>query len=138
MNIAFIGLGAVGREVLSCLAGNATGVRVLGALVERPAQRRECYAFERIEELLEARPDLVVECARQHVLKELGPRVLETAPTLLGGCCGRARGRSTEAAMRRPRCAARLFIPAGSSRYGPWPLRGRQGSRRSCTPARTA
>lgn len=118
MKIALIGLGAVGQALVTFLAASGAGVQVLGALVSQ--QKKEPGAvfptFGRLEALLETGPDLVVECARQHVLKELGPRVLEGGVNLLAASAGALADASTEAVMRQAALSglAQLFIPAGA------------------------
>jgi len=116
MKVAFLGLGAVGREVLRYLAATETQVAVLGALVAHPGQRRECAAFVTLDEILAAGPDLVVECARQHVLEDAGPRVLRSGTSLVVASVGAL---ASEEAFERLRSAAdagaaQIFVPAGA------------------------
>lgn len=116
MKIALIGLGAIGQALVKCLAASGAGVQVLGALVARPEKRRDaaCPVFGRLEELLEAEPDLVIECARQQVLQELGPRVLVSGRSLLATSAGALAEPSTHNVLSEAarEGGSQLFIPA--------------------------
>lgn len=116
MNVAFVGLGAIGQEVLKCLAAGGAQVGVLGALVAHPERSRGCTAFSTVDELLAANPDLVVECARQHVLEAAGPRVLGSGKSLIVASVGAL---ASEEVFERLRSAAdagaaQIFVPAGA------------------------
>src|SRR5690606_7215875 len=114
--VAFIGLGAIGREVLRHLSGAQSQVQVLGALVHDAGRRRECATFGSLESLLEAAPDLVIECARQHVLADLGPRILTSGTSMLPASVGALAAPSTHDALKRAAQAggSRMVIPAGA------------------------
>jgi aspartate dehydrogenase len=118
MNIALIGLGAIGQELVKYLATADAAVRVMGALVASPTKRREpsCRIYSSIEELLQARPDLVVECSRQNALQELGPRVLRAGIDLLAASAGALAQRATYDALQQAALTggAQLSIPAGA------------------------
>jgi aspartate dehydrogenase len=116
VKIALLGLGAVGEEVLRHLAAINAPVRVLGALVAHPQRSRPCATFGSLEALLESHPDLVVECARQPVLENLGPRILASGKNLVLSSVGALAAEAThekltEAAQQG---GARMFIPAGA------------------------
>jgi aspartate dehydrogenase len=116
MQIAFVGLGAIGHEVLRRLCAAQGPVRVLGALTAHPEWRRPCATFDSLDALLEASPDLVVECARQHVLQELGPRILASGRNMVISSVGALAAEAThETLMRAAESgSARVFIPAGA------------------------
>lgn len=114
MKVAFIGLGAIGQAVLRCLDG--ADVEVTGALVTNQQRPRACNAFASPDALVASRPDLVVECARQHVLAELGPTILRGGIDLLASSVGALASPETEQALESAAKAgsARLYLPAGA------------------------
>ena len=116
MKIAFIGLGAIGRETMRCLAASESRVRVLGALVAHPDRERQCATFSTVQQLLDAKPDLVVECARQHVLREVGVPILAGGVSLVIASVGALADESTFEALRNAAEAggAQIFVPAGA------------------------
>ena len=118
LTIALIGLGAIGKEVVARLAASGAPVRVAAALVARADGRAHagCPVVSDFEQLIAARPDLVIECARQHVLKALGVRVLTSGASLIAASAGAL---ADEAACNALQEAAQvggsqLFIPAGA------------------------
>lgn len=118
MKVAMIGLGAIGQAFVKCLTASGASVRVLGALVARPGEKRDspCPIFADLETLLQTGPDLVIECARQSVLRDLGPRVLASGRSLLATSAGALAEPSTHDALRDAARAgsSQLFIPAGA------------------------
>lgn len=118
MRIALIGLGAIGQALLGCLAGQAADVRVAGALVRRPERHGDspCPVFTRLGDLLDARPDLVIECASQRALHEHGTAVLASGAELLIASCGALADAQLLARLRDAceRGSARIHIPAGA------------------------
>jgi aspartate dehydrogenase len=116
VRIALVGLGAIGQEVLRRLAAGAVQVQVTGALVAHPERSRACAAFSRVEQLLDSAPDLVVECARQHVLREVGAPVLAAGRSMLVASVGAlADERTYEALMSAAqRGGAQILVPAGA------------------------
>lgn len=118
MKVAMIGLGAIGQAFVRCLSASGASVQVLGALVARPQEKRDsaCPIFTDLETLLETGPDLVVECARQPVLRDLGPRVLASSRSLLATSAGALAEASTHDALAAAARAgsSQLFIPAGA------------------------
>ena len=116
MRIAFVGLGAVGQAVLRRLAGYEASIEVAGALVADGERKRPCATFETLDALLRADPELVVECARQHVLESVGPRVLSSGVNMVICSVGALASEGTHDALR---CAAmsgdaQVFVPAGA------------------------
>jgi aspartate dehydrogenase len=116
MKIAFVGLGAIGEAVLRCLSSADPSIEVLGALVAAPARARACRVFSSVDALLEARPEVVVECARQPVLKAVGPRILRSGTTLIAASVGALAEEClllalTEAAQSG---GGQLVVPAGA------------------------
>ena len=83
MQTVIIGLGAIGRMIVDRLAGEKSPVRLQGVLVRpaRAAEAREELAsdiavFTSAEDVIEAKPDMVVECAGQAALKQYGETLL--------------------------------------------------------------
>lgn len=116
MKVAFVGLGAIGQQVLKCVAASGAQAEVVGALVAHPERTRVCAAFSTVEALLAAKPDLVVECARQHVLEAVGPHILRGGRSLVVASVGAL---AAEEVLDRLRSAAdasaaQIFIPAGA------------------------
>lgn len=118
LTVAFVGLGTIGEEVVKHLEAYRPSVRVLGALVTSPAKRRNatCPIFSSLEDLLASGPDLVVECSRQHALRELGAKILLAGKDLLAASAGALADSTTCDALRRAAVTggAQLFIPAGA------------------------
>ena len=117
LTIAFIGFGAIGGEVAKILAHDA-GVRIAGALVARPGEPRASgiRVFSSVAELVETRPDFVIECARQQALNTYGPQVLASGLSLIAASVGAlAEERTLDALMQAATSGgAQLFIPAGA------------------------
>jgi aspartate dehydrogenase len=109
-------MGAVGQQVLRCLTAGGAPVRIVGALVAERARPRACAVFTDLEALLAAGPDLVVECARQHVAADLGPRVLRSGRSLLVSSVGALAGDGVYEtfAAAAEEGGSRAFIPAGA------------------------
>jgi aspartate dehydrogenase len=85
MRVGLIGLGAIGRGVLRLL-GPADDVEVVGALVANPHKSREIGSppiCASLEELLEKRPEVIVELAGHGAVKRYGPAVLRAGIDLI-------------------------------------------------------
>lgn len=118
MRIALIGLGAIGQELLGCLSRSGENLVIVGALVAHPAKHvnTPCPIFGELEPLLAARPELVVECARQAALHAYGTRVLAAGIDLLVASVGaladeRLLDACTQAAVQG---RSRMLLPAGA------------------------
>jgi len=118
VRIALIGLGAIGQGVVNCLAQH-TEIDICGALVARPLKPRAqaaCTLFSSLDELVAARPALVVECASQGAIREHGAPVLAAGCDLLASSVGAL---ADEAVFSALYAAARgagtqLFVPSGA------------------------
>jgi len=90
----------------------------VGALVARPERRTHaaCCVFAGLDELLAARPTLVVECASQRALRDLGPKVLASGCDLLATSVGALAEEATHAAVLAAarRAGSRLLVPSGA------------------------
>lgn len=117
MRIALIGLGAIGQGLLDCLA-SAPRIEIAGALVAHPERRSKaaCCIFASLDELLAARPTLVVECASQRSLREHGPKVLAAGCDLLASSVGALANEATLATLGSAARQAdtQLFVPSGA------------------------
>ncbi len=85
MRVGLIGLGAIGRGVLELLS-SSDDIRVVGSLVAQPNKPRPgppVRLCRRIEDLLEMRPDVVVEAAGHAALACYGPLVLRAGIDLV-------------------------------------------------------
>lgn len=84
LRVGLIGLGAVGQGMLRLLAERAHGeFEVVAALVRDQDRIRDCEScslVKTVDELLAARPDVVLEAGGHHALATNGPAVLR------GGC----------------------------------------------------
>jgi aspartate dehydrogenase len=115
VKIAFLGLGAIGEAALRRLSTEPS-VRVVGALVAHPERSRACASFASLDALLESAPDLVVECARQHVLESFAARILSSGRSMVISSVGALATEETHDALKAAAEAggAQLFVPAGA------------------------
>ena len=124
MNVVIIGLGAIGRMIVDGVAGDESPVRLAGVAV-RPARAEEARAelvsdiavFTSPEEIVAARPDMVVECAGQAALRQYGEALLSSGLDLMVVATGALadgdyRARLLAAAEKG---GARLHVPAGAT-----------------------
>ena len=118
LTVAFIGFGAIAGEVVKHLAAHGEDVSIAGALVTQSGRQRavQIRVFASVAELIEARPDLVVECARQQALKEHGAQVLASGLSLIAASVGALADNATLDALTQAAAAggSQLFIPAGA------------------------
>lgn len=124
MQSVIIGLGAIGRMIVHELAGGGSEVCLAGVAV-RPARAAEARAelasevavFTSPEEVIAARPDIVVECAGQAALRQYGETLLAAGIDLMVVATGALadgdyRARLMAAAEKG---GARLLVPAGAT-----------------------
>lgn len=112
LRIAFIGDGSISRAACAAL----TERFVLGPHLMREGCGNGCDRVERLDQLLAARPDLVVECAGHEAVRLHGPAVLRAGVPLMVVSIGALANRETEAALRQAEAegGARLILPAGA------------------------
>lgn len=124
MQTVIIGLGAIGRMVVDGLADNESPVRLLGVLVRPPraaAAREELpphvAVFTSAEEVVAARPDMVVECAGQAALKQYGETLLGGGLDLMVVATGALAGSDYRARLMAAaeKGGSRLHVPAGAT-----------------------
>lgn len=102
--VGLVGYGAIGRVVTDALAG-VPGLALVGAIVHDPHARRTGGGalpfFSRIDQLLECRPRLVLECAGHAALRQHGISVLEAGIELLAASAGALADETRCVAQRR-------------------------------------
>ena len=89
--IGLIGLGHIGGAIVEAAARAPDEMVVVAALVARTGRARVAGAppcVSQVKALLEARPDVVIECASQDALREHGPRVLQAGRDLVPASMG--------------------------------------------------
>ncbi len=124
MQTVIIGLGAIGRMIVDGLADEKSKTRVTG-VAARPARAAEARAelasgiavFTTAEEIVAARPDMVVECAGQAALRQYGETLLAAGLDLMVVATGALadsgyRARLMAAAEKG---GSRLHVPAGAT-----------------------
>lgn len=116
--IALIGFGALGQVLAGELqAGHVPGVEFLGALVTGTAARAGLHqSWTRLDDLLAAEPDLVVEVAGQAALESHAPACLQAGCDVVAASVGALMDASLR--TRLWDCArqgeSRLLIPSGA------------------------
>ena len=117
---AVIGFGAITEEILRCLARLGASQSLVGVLVrpERLAEARSKAGnsfpvVDRLDALLELRPDAVAECAGHGAMRQFGAEVLARGTDLLCASVGVLADRDFAAALMR-HARGRLLIPSGA------------------------
>jgi len=112
LRIAFIGDGAISRAACGVLSANFA----LGPHLVRPGRGNDSEHVEQLEQLLAARPDLVVECAGHEAVRLHGAAVLRAGIPLMIVSIGILADRAMEAELRAAETegSARLILPAGA------------------------
>lgn len=118
MRVGLIGLGAIGRGVIQLLRPD-DDVEVVGALVGDPRKKRRpepppiCGS---LEELLEKRPEVVVEVAGHDALRCFGPQVLSAGVDLIVVSVGALANKDVEQAMLKGarQGGSRAFVASGA------------------------
>jgi aspartate dehydrogenase len=101
MKVAVIGAGAIGGTVArAVLAGEVTGASLAGVVHADPVDPEGLPVIGAEQAVAEA--DLVVECAGQRALAEIGPRVLAAGRELLIASVGALADEALFAALARP------------------------------------
>ena len=118
MRVGLIGLGAIGRGVIQLLKAD-DDVELVCALVGNPRKSRGPGAppiCGSVEELLERRPEVVVEVAGHDALRCYGPRVLSAGIDLIVVSVGALANHDLEDAIRQSAKAggSRVFVASGA------------------------
>jgi aspartate dehydrogenase len=120
MRVGFIGLGAIARGVL-CLARDDDELAFVGALVADPTKPRADnlpLICDTVEELLEKRPEVVVEVGGHAALAAHGPGVLRAGIDLLLVSVGALAEPSVEQAIVEAASAGRSRAIVASGAIG--------------------
>lgn len=113
MKIAVIGFGAIGQFLVNHLKSEPA-IQVVSVLSASPPTGSIPTAAS-IDELLNANPDMVVECAGHQALQQYGPPAMRAGKDLLIASVGALADRSLEEKLKRAAgSGARLLIPAGA------------------------
>jgi aspartate dehydrogenase len=125
LRVGLIGAGHVGRAIAEgCVAGRAGNVLLVGVFTRhhsrfvaggrRPVPVPACGT---IEELLEYRPDVVVEAASAAALAELGPRVLAGGAAIVALSASCLSDPKVERQFRSlvTKTKRNLYIPSGAA-----------------------
>ena len=121
-SLALIGFGAIGEEVLRCLEIRGEASDLLGVLdlkdklpevAHRAAGRFQ--ALDRIEALLDLRPDIVLECAGHSAVRHFGPRVLGRGIDLMIASVGVLADEAVTAQLvNAAQGGAQVWVPSGA------------------------
>ena len=125
MRLAIIGCGAIGSTIARAVDREIIPARLVALhdiVEEKCRELAESLGAQKplvarsLEELLEARPQVVVEAASQEAVKTLGPRILEAGAHLVVLSVGalldpEARDRLLEAAQRG---STEIHVPSGA------------------------
>ncbi|VWB18197.1 aspartate dehydrogenase [Burkholderia lata] len=117
LRLGFIGFGSIGSTAASVLKSEAPGVRIVGVLVQRMRPSTEDISFVvNLPNLLEQRPDLVVECAGHEALAKHGAAVLAAGIDLMVVSVGALADPVLHATLLSAArsSGARLHVPAGA------------------------
>lgn len=125
LRIGMVGLGAIGRALLQCLAAQDAAQRIevvaaldqaAGRMADRPPLLQGATVTSDPDQFWSRSPQLVVECAGHSAVREYGPMVLGRGIDLLMISIGALADQDTEAALRKAADAstARLLLPAGA------------------------
>ena len=118
MRVGLIGLGAIGQGVMQLLRAD-DGVQLVGALIADAAKQREPGGppiYGALEQLLEKRPEVVVEVAGHEALRCFGPQVLSAGVDLIVVSVGALANPELEAAIRQnaQTGGSRVFVASGA------------------------
>ena len=119
--VALIGYGAIAAGVVQTLPRHADGRLAIVGVLARPdgaatarARLGDVPVFARLEDLLGARPDIVVECAGHAALAAHGEAVLAAGIDLIVVSTGALADDALAQGLRRAARGARILIPAGA------------------------
>lgn len=121
MRAAILGYGAIGKYLADKLPA-IPGLRLEG--VFDPAMTTApCHVFQSIEELMETRPDIVVECAGHTALRELGPLILRNKCALIIASVGALADPDLHASLNTAAAEGGHLVLPGGAAGGLEPLR---------------
>jgi len=125
LKLGMIGMGAIGQEMMRCLAGadagiggGPFGVELVAVLVADPSKHAGARypVVADIGAMLAAAPDIVVEAASQAAFTRFVPQVLEAGCGVIAGSVGALADDDVRRRIESAAAAggARLFIPSGA------------------------
>ena len=117
MKLGLIGNGAIARQLSAYCDASGGRFEIMGALVHRNGQAAGRYRLvENVQELLELRPDLVIECAGHEAVKLDGISVLEAGVDLIVVSVGALHDEKIGEKLRHAekRGNARVIFPSGA------------------------
>jgi aspartate dehydrogenase len=98
--VGLIGLGAIGRAVVTLAAEYRAELEIVAACTRRGAQHGAVPVVSTLDDLLAFRPDVVVEVAGHVALREHGPRVLRNGCDLVAVSVGVLADTAVEQSLR--------------------------------------
>jgi aspartate dehydrogenase len=118
MRVGLIGLGAIGRGVVQLLRSDDE-IQLVGALVGDPRKSRATWAppiCGSLDDLLEKRPEVIVEVAGHDALRCFGPRVLSAGIDLIVVSVGALANKDVEEAILESgkQGGSRVFVASGA------------------------
>jgi len=123
MRVGIIGVGAIGGELVRILADFPNDVTITAVLRRATHARTDdgnplCHltSVRSIADLIQSRPEVVVECAGHAAVATLGPEVLRSGLDLLVASVGALAQPEVEEALRDSAISsgAKLLIPSGA------------------------
>lgn len=116
--IGLIGHGDIGQTITSMLMASVPDAELGPILVSGRTSSSHENATNRFEELLERRPDVVIECAGQQALREYGPDLLANGINVVAASVGALTDSDTferfSIAVHSSATASRLIVPSGA------------------------
>jgi aspartate dehydrogenase len=119
--VCLVGYGAIAASVVQTLPRHAEGRAAIVGVLARPGGEAAARArlgdvpiFARREDLLDARPDIVVECAGHAALAAHGEAVLAAGVDLIVVSSGALADDALARSLRGAASTARVLIPAGA------------------------
>jgi aspartate dehydrogenase len=114
LKVAVIGCGAIGSFLINGLQAEPA-IEVTAVFAIPTPSSATIPVVQSIEELLATGPDIVVECAGHHALKDAGELVIGSGVDLLVASVGALADPILEASLRRAAATGgRLLIPGGA------------------------
>jgi aspartate dehydrogenase len=118
LTVALIGYGAIGHALVQHLMAAPDDLQVVGALVSDTSRHdgAQLRIFDDPDVLLQLAPDVIVECARQQALREIGPLVLRAGVPLIAASVGALADQATYDSLATAAVAGgtQLCIAAGA------------------------
>jgi aspartate dehydrogenase len=119
IKIGLIGFGAIGRCVIETLPKALTEeYEVIGILTRKAADNlvNNIPSYSDIDQLLAKQPNIIVECAGHHAVKEYGCKILEANISLVISSIGALADRDLYQQLKNSSTAhkVKIYLPAGA------------------------